>query len=493
MGYVLTFLFVVFVLAVALYQVLTNLIYICSPNEVLVFSGGTHTIRGGKTVGYRVVKGGRTLRVPFFETVDRMELTNMNIEVSVKGAFSKGGIPLNVEGIANVKIAGESPALDNALQRLLGKPKTVIMRIAKDTLEGYLRGVLASLTPEDVNENTQAFEKALREQAGEGFERLGLTLDNLKIQSISDDVGYLAAVGRIRAAQLQRDNRVAEAQRRAESLVEQADSRKRGELAKINAQLNIVRAEAARRVANARTAAQAYVAEQEGEVAALLTKAKAELALQDARIEQARHQLEAEVVTPARKEAEAKIAQAHGEAAPILETGRARAEALRELALQWRQAGAAAKDVFLFQRLETILPTFLDSIRRVRVSELTMLQGGNGDGASSFPSQAVATVKALEAGGIDVAGILNRLSGGGSTTQAKAPAPPPPTLTTPPTTRPAAPPTTRPVAPPPPPPPPPRAEAPRLEIPPDAFAPLPTQAQVPKARLIQRPRDSRRY
>lgn len=485
MGYVLAFLFVGFFLAVAIYQVLTNLIYICSPNEVLVFSGGTHTIRSGKTVGYRIVKGGRTLRVPFFEMVDRMDLTNMNIEVSVKGAFSKGGIPLNVEGIANVKIAGESPALDNALQRLLGKPKPVIMRIAKDTLEGYLRGVLASLTPGDVNENTQAFEKALREQAGEGFEKMGLTLDNLKIQSISDDVGYLAAVGRISAAQLQRDNRVAEAQRRAESLVEQADSRKRGELAKIAAQLNITRAEAARRVANAKTAGQAYVAEQEGEVAALLTKAKAELALQEARIEQARHQLEAEVVTPARKDAEAKVAQARGEAAPILETGRARAEALRDLALQWKQAGDAAKDVFLLQRLETILPTFLDSIRRVRVSELTMLQGGvGGDGAGGFPSQAVATVKALEAGGIDVAGILNRLGGGASGAQARAATAPTPTTLTAPPSSPKAPPATRQ----------PRAEA-TLEIPSDAFAPLPEQTEAPKAKLIQRPQrgDSRRY
>lgn len=476
MGYVLAVLFVGFFLAVAIYQVLTNLIYICSPNEVLVFSGGVHTLRNGKTVGYRIVKGGRTLRVPFFETVDRMDLTNMNIEVSVKGAFSKGGIPLNVEGIANVKIAGESPALDNALQRLLGKPKPVIMRIAKDTLEGYLRGVLASLTPEDVNENTQAFEKGLREQAGEGFERLGLTLDNLKIQSISDDVGYLSAVGRIRTAQLSRDNRVAEAERRAESLIEQADSRKRGELAKIQAQLNIARAEATRRVANAKTAGQAYVAEQQGEVAALLTKAKAELGLQDARIEQERHRLSAEVITPAQKSMEAKVAQARGDAAPILENGRARAEALRDLAHKWREAGASAKDVFLLQRLDTILPTFLDSIRRVRVSELTMLQAGAMGG--SLPMQAVSTVKALEAGGIDVAGILNRLGGGSGERPAPAPA-----LAPPPKAPPSPPPSPRP----------PRAEA--LQIPPDVFQPLPeaTEQSPPRAKLIQKRGDSQRF
>ncbi len=419
MGYVLAFLFIAAVLAAAIHHVLTNLIYICSPNEVLVFSGGTHATPSGKRVGYRVVKGGRAMRVPFLETVHRLDLTNMNIEVSVKGAFSRGGIALNVEGIANVKIAGESPRLDNALQRILGKPRPVIMRIAKETLEGYLRGVLASLTPEEVNQNTQTFEKELREQAEDGFERLGLVLDNLKIQSISDDVGYLSAVGRIRGAELSRGNRIAEAERRSESLIEQANSRKQGEIAKIDAQLAIVRAEAVRRVANAQTAQQAFVAEQEGEVQAKLTRAKAELGLQDARIEQARHQLEAEVVTPARAAMEARIAAARGDATPILEKGRAQAEALTELAQQWKQAGATARDVFLLQKLETILPAFLDSIRRVRVDQVTMLQSSAG--GDDLPNRAVAAVKALEAGGLDVAGILGRL-GGGQPATVQAPA-----------------------------------------------------------------------
>ena len=411
MGYFLSIVFVAGVLAVVIWQVLTNLIYICSPNEVLVFAGGKH--RGPKgVVGYRVVKGGRALRVPFLEEVDRLDLRNMNIEVSIKNAFSKGGIPLNVEGIANVKIAGESPGLDNALQRLLGKPRPLIMRIAKETLEGYLRGVLATLTPEEVNADTQTFEKELRRQAGEGFGFLGLTLDNLKIQSISDDQGYLTAVGRIQLSELGKENRTAEAQRRAESLISQADARRRGELAKIAADENITRAESERRVANAVTAEKAYVAEQQGEVRALLTRAKAELDLQDARIAQMTHQLNAEIVTPAKADMEAKVAEARGDAATILEKGRAQAGALRELALQWQQAGDSAKDIFLLQKLESILPTFLDSIRRVKIDNVTMIQG-LGQNGGGLPGQAVATVKALEAGGIDISGLLSRLGGGG--------------------------------------------------------------------------------
>ena len=137
------------VFGVVLSLVLTRFLYICQPNEVLVFSGGQRASSGRK-VGYRIIKGGRAVRVPLLETVDSMDLTNMPIEVGVQGAYSKGGIPVNVHGIANVKVAGEQPILDNAIERFLGVDRDRIMAIAKDTLEGNLRGVLATLTPEEI-------------------------------------------------------------------------------------------------------------------------------------------------------------------------------------------------------------------------------------------------------------------------------------------------------------------------------------------------------
>ncbi|MEZ6189208.1 MAG: SPFH domain-containing protein [Planctomycetota bacterium] len=410
---ILTVLVALLLVGVVAVQILNKLVEIAGPNEVLVFSGS-----GAQ--GYQIVKAGRRIRWPLFERVDRLDLTNMNIEVEVKNAFSAGGIPLTISGIANVKIAGESPALDNAIQRLLGKPRSVVKRIAKETLEGYLRGVLATLTPEEANENTQAFERELRKQAGEGFERLGLTLDNLKVQSISDDVGYLQAVGRIAGARLNRDNRVAEAERRSYSLQKQAEARRLGELAKIDANWQIAEAGCLRRVANAQTAQEAYVAEQEGEVAALITRARAELELQDARIEQAKHQLEAEVVRPAKADMEAKIAAARGQAAPILEQGKAQAQALNDLAQQWHQAGESARDIFVLQKLQTVLPTFLDSISGIQIDQLHMLQANDG---SSLPNQAVQTLKALEAGGLDVPGLLAKLTGGGESLPASLVAP----------------------------------------------------------------------
>ena len=150
------------VIAVAI--ILKRMIYICPPNEVLIFSGSHHKV-DERTIGYRVVQGGRGVRIPLIEVVDRMDLTNMVIELRVQGAYSKGGIPLNVQGVANVKISGESPALDNAIQRFLGKPRTRIMQIAKETLEGQLRGVLATLTPEQVNGEKDTFARELQKES----------------------------------------------------------------------------------------------------------------------------------------------------------------------------------------------------------------------------------------------------------------------------------------------------------------------------------------
>ena len=142
-----------------------NLIYICGPNEVLVFSGGAHKGHHGRRRGYRIIKGGRGLRIPLLESVDRVDLTNMIIDVEVTNAYSRGGIPLSVSGVANVKVAGHEPALSNALERFLIKDRKSLIRIAKDTLEGNLRGVLSQLTPEEVNNDKIAFAEQLLEEA----------------------------------------------------------------------------------------------------------------------------------------------------------------------------------------------------------------------------------------------------------------------------------------------------------------------------------------
>ena len=97
----------------------TNL-KICQPNEVLIFSGRSRQLTDGSKVGYRVIRGGRGFRVPIIEKVDRLFLNTIPLDLTVSNAYSKGGIPLKVQAIANIKISSREPELGNAVERLLG-------------------------------------------------------------------------------------------------------------------------------------------------------------------------------------------------------------------------------------------------------------------------------------------------------------------------------------------------------------------------------------
>lgn len=411
-------------LFIVLSMVVARLLYICQPNEVLIFSGGQHA-SGARRVGYHIVKGGRAMRVPLLERVDRMDLTNMPIEVQVRGAYSKGGIPLNIHGIANCKIAGEQPVLDNAIERFLGVDRGRIMAVAKETLEGNLRGVLATLTPEEVNEDKIKFAQSLLSEAEDDLRRIGLELDTLKIQDVSDEVGYLDSIGRKQSAEVQKKALIAEARAKAESAVRSASNRQETEISRVEAQLGTLRADNARRMADAQTKAIALVAEAQGQVASQVARAEAELDLQKARVEQVRRQLQADVLEPARAQKAAAEAAARGQAAQIVEQGRATASAMDQIAESWRQVGGNARNVFLMQKVDQLMRMVMYTVQDLKIEKLTVLGGiggasdGNGlGGGSDLTGRLIAASEQIKAvTGVDLtAAVRDRLAG---------PAPPP--------------------------------------------------------------------
>ena len=387
-----------------------KMLYICQPNEVLIFSGSHRTV-GDRRVGYISVKGGRKLKLPLVEVVDSMDLTNMPISVAVQGAFSSGGIPLNVEGVANVKIPGEEPILGNAIERFLGKGREEIMLIAKETLEGNLRGVLAKLTPEEVNTDKNAFARQLMEEADQDLNRLGLVLDTLKIQNVSDDRGYLDCIGRVKGAELNRDASIAEANNQAASKVKDAMNMQETELVRIEADIRTLKADVSRRIADAQTQKTALQAEERGKVAAMVAKAQAEMDVQRARIEQTRSQLEADVIEPAKAQMEAAHNDARGKAAKIVEEGKAVTSVLHQITQAWIAAGPNARDVFLMQKLQNLVDTLTRTVHGVKVDKITVLgTGGNGDGLAPKVISASEQIKA--ALGVDVLGALEQRASG---------------------------------------------------------------------------------
>src|SRR5690606_10157355 len=127
-----------------------------------------------------------------------------------------------------------------------GKSREEIRKIAKETLEGNLRGVMASLTPEELNEDKIKFAERLVDEAEEDLGRLGLTLDTLKIQNVWDDVSYLDSIGRIRNSEIQRNAAIAEAEAHALSAVRDASNRRETEIARIEAAKAALQAQVAK-------------------------------------------------------------------------------------------------------------------------------------------------------------------------------------------------------------------------------------------------------
>lgn len=362
---------------------LRGLLYTCAPNEVLIFSGRKR-IHQGKTLGFRLIKGGTGLKMPLVERVDRMDLTNMVIDISASNAYSKGGIPLTVQGVANVKIAGHEPVLNNAIERFLGKSRQEIIMVAKATLEGSLRGILATMTPEQVNEDKILFAERLVSEVEQDMTSLGLVVDTMKIQNVQDEVRYLESIGRRRNAEVLARARVAEAIAKADSMVRSAENRMREEEASIQAQIEIAKAEAAKRLADIQTQRAALVAEEQAQVAALVAKARADLEVQKARIEQVRQQMQADVIAPAAAGAEAAEETAKSATASIIEEGKARADALRRIAETWKQAGPQAREVLLAQKLEGVITALTNVIPETKVQKVTMIDGAANSGAGKL-------------------------------------------------------------------------------------------------------------
>jgi flotillin len=401
--------------------VVKNVLYVCQPNEVLVFSGRRRRAGAEKIRGYRIIRGGRALRIPLFETVDRMDLTNMIIDVQVRNAYSKGGIPLTVQGVANIKVPGAEPLLNNTLERFLGKPREEIMKIARETLEGNLRGVMSTLTPEQVNQDKESFAKQLTKEAEQDLHNLGLELDTLKIQNVTDEVGYLDAIGRERAAAIRRNALIAEAQAQAEAAENKWRNLRQGELAKLSAEMEIARKDNDRRVADAQSQRAAMIAREQADVQAKVAQSTAEVEMQRARIEQVRLQLQADVIEPAEAARRQAEQRAKGDAAKIVEQGRATADVLTNLGRTYNDAGTSGRDVLLMQKLVPLLEQLSSTIGTLKVDRMTVLpRGSNGAPDGPLASKLVNYSEQIKAAtGVDVPQLVKDKLGAGG----KLPAP----------------------------------------------------------------------
>ncbi|MBK8252011.1 MAG: flotillin family protein [Polyangiaceae bacterium] len=391
--------------------ILQRFLFICRPNEILVFSGRKHRMPDGTEAGYKIIRGGRGLRLPFIEMVHMMDMRLFPVEVHVTNAYSKGGIPLSVHAIANVKVASSDAALRNAVERFLGAGPGQIAMVAQQTLEGVLREVVSQLTPEEVNEDRLKFAESLIENARDDFDKLGLELDVLKVQHVADDQKYLENLGRGRIATMLRDAANAENAANQAVAEAQASARQDAETAQKRAETTLAQARNNVRAELAKLEAAAKQVENEAAIAAETERMKAEQELQTLRREVETLRLQCEVILPAEAQRKAAELRARGEAAPTIENGKATAEALRLIAQEWASAGTTGREVYVLQQLRSLVTAASTRVSETEILDLQVVTGAEENALAAVIASYPAAIQRVlgEMGGtlgVDVKGLL---------------------------------------------------------------------------------------
>ena len=176
---------------------------------------------------------------PFLERVDYLSLEIITIDVTTPDVPSIQGVPVTVDGVAQVKIGSDENSIRTAAIQFLSKSIEEIEHIAHETLAGHLRAILGTLTVEQLYRDREAFAQKVQEVSGEDMASMGLEIVSFVIKDISDNEGYLEALGRPRIAQVKRDAAIGEAEAARDATIESASARQEGESAKFDAETKI--------------------------------------------------------------------------------------------------------------------------------------------------------------------------------------------------------------------------------------------------------------
>ena len=217
------------------------------PNEVLVVSGRKHRFTDpdgtDRTRGFRIVKGGGTFVYPVVEKVDILSLELLTIDVQTPEVYTSKGVPVKVDGVAQIKVKGDDISIATAAEQFLSKDTAAIMNIAMQTMEGHLRAILGTMTVEEIYQNRDAFAAKVQEVAAGDMANMGLGIVSFTIRDIRDTQGYLDALGKPRIAQVKRDAQIAQAEADRDAMIKSSQATQAGQEAKFQADSKIAEAQ----------------------------------------------------------------------------------------------------------------------------------------------------------------------------------------------------------------------------------------------------------
>ena len=167
----------------------------CPSNRILVIYGKTKAERAA-----RPIHGGGAFVIPLIQDFEFLSLDPMQIEIPLEGALSLENIRVSVPSVFTVAVGTETEIMTNAAVRLLGLSTQEIMKQAEDIIFGQLRQVIASMRIEEINRDRDVFLSSVQSSLEPELKKIGLVLINVNIKDITDESGYIEAIGRKAAA-----------------------------------------------------------------------------------------------------------------------------------------------------------------------------------------------------------------------------------------------------------------------------------------------------
>ncbi|MBS4759442.1 MAG: flotillin family protein [Clostridium sp.] len=430
----------------------------CPSNKIIVVYGKTG---GHKTA--KCVHGGGTFIIPLIQDYGVLPLEPMTTDIDLKGALSKGNIRVAVPSTFTFGISTDETIMINAAERLLGLSKEEIITQASDIILGQLRLAIATLTIEEINQDREKFLEQINANVNTELTKIGLEIINVNIKDITDESGYIDAIGKkaaaeainkakVEVAQQEKLGAVGEAEANKEKEVQVAEQTAQTEIGKTNADkdqriktasleaeavegeniakaniadynatLAVKQAEALKlgEVAKANAERDVLMAQKEQEEARLK---KEELARQE--VEKLKIQVQADAeAEKARRialgEADAIKAKYFAEAEGVKAVLEAKAKGYEELVKISNNRPEIATSFLMIEKIEEIVGKQVEAIKNIKFDKITVWDGGsgsqNGSTTANFMRDLIKSLPAMHdlasQAGVELPKILGKVAG----------------------------------------------------------------------------------
>lgn len=223
--WLLIFVILIIFVMLAVLLVVINQYKRCPSNKIIVVFGKT----GGNSTA-KCIHGGGIFVVPLIQDYGYLSLEPMTTDIDLKGALSKGNIRVAVPSTFTFGISTNASIRQNAAERLLGLSKRDIIAQASDIILGQLRLAIATLTIEEINQDREKFLEQINANVNPELNKIGLEIINVNIKDITDESGYIDAIGKKAAAEAINKAKVEVAQQEKLGAVGEAEANKEKEV-----------------------------------------------------------------------------------------------------------------------------------------------------------------------------------------------------------------------------------------------------------------------